>query len=51
MTAYLFDHLWSHPEGRTNESAAFAGRVGELSSHAEVGQLHLARFGEQNVGS
>lgn len=46
----LFDDLGGHPEGRSHEGVAFDLSVGELSGHAEVGQLHLPLLGQQHVG-
>lgn len=47
----LFDDLGRHPEGRSHEGVAFDLSVGELSCHAEVGQLHFSLLGQQHVGS
>ncbi len=43
--------LWRHPMRRADEGVALAHCVGQLRRHPKVGQLHLARLGQQNIAA
>lgn len=45
----LLDDFRCHPERRPDESVPFAGRVGQLSGNAKIGQLDVAHLAQQNV--
>ena len=51
MFTWLFDHLRRHPEWSADEGVALAGRVGQLTGHTEVGQLHVTHITQQYVCS
>jgi hypothetical protein len=47
----LLDDFRCHPEGRSHKGVSFAGRVGQLTGHAEIRQFDIALFAQQHIGS
>ena len=47
----LADDLWGHPEGSAHKRIAFSDCVRQLPRHSEIGELDIAVFGQQHVGS
>lgn len=46
----LLDDFWAHPVGCANERVFLCHCGGQLAGHAKVGQLHISRGGEENIG-